>query len=308
MVNISASARAGHWSRRRLTAGDMAFHVVNGLFLFLFFLICVYPFYYMLIYSISNPQQAEKGIYLLPRSLTLINYIHVFQLQGILSAAWVSVMRTVLGTVITVGCSSFFAYLVTKQEMYFRRFIYRFLVITMYFNSGLIPWYLTMKTYHLNNSFLVYIIPGALSAYYVVLLKTFIEQLPPSLEESAKLDGAGYYTIFARIIFPLSKPILATIAIFASVGQWNSWFDNYILVSSEKLKTLQLVLYDYLNQASAIAQSTDIHDKAKAAVGQLTPEAVRMTITMVVTLPILFVYPFMQKYFVKGIMLGAVKG
>ncbi len=309
MVKPVPTAGRAHVRRAsRSSAGDKVFNIVDSFLLFLFFVLCMYPFYYVLIYSLSNPQEAQKGVYLIPAGFTLANYVQVFELKGIFQSAMVSFLRTIGGTVITVACSSFFAYLVTKQEMYLRKTIYRFLVVTMYFNSGLIPWYLTMKLYHLNNNFLLYIIPSALSAYYVVLLKTFIEQIPPSLEESAKLDGAGYFRIFCRIVFPLAGPILATIAVFASVSQWNNWFDNYILVTNENLKTLQLVLYEYLNQASSIAQSTDINDKARYATQQLTPQAIRMTITMVVTLPILFVYPFLQKYFVKGIMLGAVKG
>ena len=164
-----------------------------------------------------------------------------------------------------------------------------------------------MRAYHLTDNFLVYILPTAISAYYVVLLKTYIENLPPALEESAKLDGAGYVTIFFRIIMPLSKPILATIVVFAAVAQWNNWFDNYIYVQSDNLKTLQLVLYEYLNQASQISQtSTTVLQHGLGSV--ITPQSVRMAIAMIATLPILCVYPLMQKHFVKGIMLGAVKG
>ncbi|MEA4890134.1 MAG: carbohydrate ABC transporter permease [Clostridiaceae bacterium] len=292
-----------HEMKRSLS--DRSFSLINGFLLIMFFLLCIYPFYYVLIYSLSNPSEAQKGITLFPRGFTFNNYVRVFQLEGMFTSAFVSLLRTICGTAITIVCCSFFAYLVSKQEMCGRKIVYRFLVITMYFNSGLIPWYLTMKTYHLNNSFLLYIIPSAISAYYIVLLKTFIEQMPQSLEESAKLDGAGYFMIFRKVIFPLSKPIIATIAVFAAVGQWNSWFDNYILVQNDQLKTLQLVLYEYLNKASSIAQQTD---KTHGVVIQITPQAVRMTITTVVTIPILFVYPFMQKYFVKGIMLGAIKG
>jgi ABC-type glycerol-3-phosphate transport system permease component len=196
--------------------------------------------------------------------------------------------------------------------MYFRRFIYRLVVITMYVNSGLIPWFLTMKMYGLSNNIWVYIVPRAISAYYVILLKTFMEPLPASLEESAELDGAGILTVFTRIIFPLSKPILATIAVFAAVTQWNSWFDNLILVTRADLKTLQLTLRDVLNRASALAkqmnQSGSGSSMEIASTMDITPTSVRMTMTMIVTLPILFVYPFMQRYFIKGIMLGAIKG
>jgi ABC-type glycerol-3-phosphate transport system permease component len=162
--------------------------------------------------------------------------------------------------------------------------------------------------FHLNRSFLLYVIPGAVSAYFVILIKTFMEQLPPSLEESAKLDGAGYFRIFMSIIFPLSMPIIATIAVFSAVAQWNSWVDNFLFMTNPKLKTLQLTLYEYLTQTNRIAQATMQERNSGQAVRELTPAAVRMTITMVVTLPIVFVYPFLQKYFVKGLMLGAIKG
>ena len=274
---------------------DVIFYGMDHVLMFLVMLLCVYPFYYVFIYSLSTPSDAQKGIAFFPRGLTLSNYAQVFRLSGIPSALLISCMRTLIGTVIT------------KEKMYGRKIIYRMVVITMYFSSGLIPWYLTMKLYHLNNTFLVYVLPTAISAYYIVLLKTFMEQLPESLEESAKLDGAGYLQIFTKIVFPLSKPIVATITVFAAVAQWNSWFDNYILVSSEHLKTLQLMLYEYLNEASAIATMSNT-ERNQGVMVQITPEAVRMTITMVVTMPILFIYPLMQKHFVKGIMLGAVKG
>jgi putative aldouronate transport system permease protein len=269
--------------------------------------LCFYPFYYVFIYSISDPSAAQKGITILPKGVTLYNYLRVLKLEGIFRSFLISLSRTVSGTAITVLACSFFAYLVTKN-MYGRKIIYRFVIITMYLNSGLIPWYLTLKAYHMTNTFWVYIIPSAISAYYIVLLKTFIENLPISLEESAKLDGAGYITVFAKIVFPLSKPILATITVFSAVAQWNNWFDNYILVQSKQLETLQLMLYNYLNQASQLSQMSTSSLQHGAAASALTAQSIRMTITMVATLPILFVYPWMQKYFVKGIMLGAVKG
>lgn len=294
--------------KHKLSAWDIVFYALTFFLMILMMFLCLYPFYYVFIYSISDPSAAQKGLTFLPREVTLSNYAQVFRLEGISGALIVSVLRTVVGTSLTILCCSFFAYLVTKGNMVGRKIVYRMVVVTMYFNSGLIPWYLTMKAYQLNNTFWVYVIPTAVSAYYVVLLKTFIEQLPSSLEESARLDGAGYLRCFASIVFPLSKPIVATITVFAAVAQWNSWFDNYILVSEKSMKTLQLILYDFLNQASAIANMSNSERTQGAATIQITPEAVRMTITMVVTLPILFIYPFMQKHFVKGIMLGAVKG
>lgn len=189
-----------------------------------------------------------------------------------------------------------------------RRFIYRFVLVTMYFNAGFIPWYLTMKAYGLQNNFLLYVLPTALSGFNIILIKTFIEQLPPALEESARIDGAGYWTTFTRIIFPLSTPIIATIAVFSAVGQWNTWFDNFFLVENPNLQTLQLVLYNFLNQSNSISSMSAAEMTNSAEVRTMTPQSIQMTITMLVTLPIVVVYPMLQRFFVKGIMMGAVKG
>lgn len=294
--------------KRTSNVSGVIFDIINYLILALFMLMCIYPFYYIFIYSISEPSKVAAGVTLLPAGFTLDNYRKIFELPGIAHAAMISVLRTVIGTSITICCCTFFAYLLTKREMFLRKIIYRFLIVTMYFSAGLIPWYLTMRMLHLNNNFLLYVLPGAISAFDIVLIKTYIEQLPPALEEAAIIDGAGYLTVFRKIILPLSGPIVATIVIFEAVNQWNAWQDNFFLVQDENLTTLQLMLYNYLNQASAIASQSmqDLTRGAKAI--KITPETVRMTITMIVTLPIIFIYPFMQKHFVKGIMLGAVKG
>lgn len=271
-------------------------------------IMCIYPFYYVFIYSISNPKQAQAGIFLWPAGFNLDTYRGIFRLNDIPNAFLISLARTLLGTAITIACSSFFAYLVTNQNMYFRKFVYRFVIVTMYLNAGLIPWYMTMKAYGLQNNFLLYIIPGAVTAYYVILLKTYMEQLPRELEESAKMDGAGIFTVFVRIIFPLSKPIIATVGVYSLVGQWNQWTDNYFLVTSNKLQTLQMVLYNYLSQANRFQNMTSSAIDSSSAMSAITPTSVKMCITMIVVVPILFVYPFLQRYFVKGIMMGAVKG
>lgn len=294
--------------RIRQSKASRVFDICNYAVLFLFFLMTLYPFYYIFIYSISSPIEAQKGIVLLPTHPTIDNYLEVFKLSGLFHSLVVSVLRTVIGTALTVVCSSFFAYLVTKDRLRFRKIIYRFVVITMYLNAGLIPWYIVMRLYGFNNSFLLYVVPTAITAYYVILIKTYFESLPPSLEESAQIDGAGYLTRFARIVLPMSTPIIATIVVFSAVAQWNTWYDNFFLVQDKGLRTLQLVLYDYLNEANHLAMRSIEEINRGMAVPRLTPTSVRMTITMVVTLPILFVYPWMQKYFVKGLMLGAVKG
>ncbi|AZN41011.1 carbohydrate ABC transporter permease [Paenibacillus albus] len=284
------------------------FDIVNYTIQALFTLLCVYPFYYIFIYSISDPQQALKGVFLLPTGFTIVNYTHIFRLDNMIHSFFISLLRTVIGTVVTIACSSWLAYAVTKNELYFRKTIYRFVVITMYFNAGLIPWYITMKQLGLKNNFMLYILPVAVVAYYVVLLKTFIEQLPQALEESAMMDGAGFFKIFTHVIFPLSMPIIATIAVFASVGQWNTWYDNYFLVSDDRLQTLQLILYNYLTDAQRIVSSSNLQDLNRGLATKISPDSIRITVTMVVTIPVLLVYPFLQRFFVKGLMLGAIKG
>ena len=196
--------------------------------------------------------------------------------------------------------------------MWGRKVWYRLLVVTMYFNAGLIPWYLNMSMLGLTDNFLAYIIPGIVAPYNIILVKTYIESIPGELEESAQMDGATYMTIFRKIIWPLSKPILATIAIFGAVGNWNSFTDSLILMpNSPQLHTLQHKLYTYLNAASnlkSMMNSGSGSVSGAAAENVLNAKTIKYTISMVTVIPILMVYPFMQRYFEKGIMLGAVKG
>lgn len=287
---------------------DICFQLLNGMIFILFALICIYPFYYVLIYSISDPQIAVRGVTLWPVGFTFVNYTTLFKLNNILNAFVVSAARAISGTLITVISCTFFAFLMTNRYLWGRKIIYRFSVFTMYINAGLIPWYLLMDGLGFRNNFLLYIIPTAMSAYNVILIKTYLESLPSSLMESAEVEGAGLFTIYCKIILPLSKPILATIAVFSAVGQWNSWFDNMLLVTNPKLQTLQLILYNYLNSAQAVANMSQLDLARGMAAKAATPQSIQVTITIITTLPILFVYPFMQRYFVKGIMIGAVKG
>lgn len=297
--------------RDRITLGD----IINVIVLLAFTFLCFYPFWYIFIGSISNPNISVRTLTFLPKDVTWFNYREVLRSKGLMEAMTVSVARTVLGTLLSVLLTSFMAYLFTLQKMPARKFFYRLVIITMYLSGGLIPTFLVFKSYGLLNSFWVYIIPGAISVYNMVLVKTFMENgVPESLGESASLDGAGPMTIFFRIMLPLSLPILATIALFVAVGQWNSWFDNMIYnTRNSDLDTLQYLLYKKLNEANKIAEaarsgSTTMVGEMLTKQMTLTPDSIRMTITMLVTLPILCVYPFLQKYFVKGIMVGAVKG
>jgi putative aldouronate transport system permease protein len=291
-----------------LRLGSKVFDIANYLLLTLFVLLCIYPFYYVFIYSISDPSKVVQGVFLLPAGFKLETYKNILSLPYIKNSFFISVARTVVGTLLTVVCCSFFAYLLTKDKMLFRKLVYRLLVVTLYINAGLIPWYITMKILQLDDNFLLYILPTAVSGFFVILIKTYIEQLPLALEESAMIDGAGYLTLFWRVIFPLCMPIVATVAIFAAVGQWNNWIDNYFLVHNQHLKTLQLTLYEFLSSASSFTNMDPSSITKNAQIIKMTPESIKMSTTMIVTFPILAVYPFMQRFFVKGIMLGAIKG
>lgn len=297
----------------RLTAEDVVFNIINYTIFILFALICLFPFYYLFINTISDNSLVGAGrIQLVPQGIHFNNYIGLTKINGLGTSFIVSIARTVIGTILMVGASAMVGYLVTKQEMWGRKFWYRFLVITMYFNAGLVPWYMNMSMLGLTNNFLAYIIPGIISPYNIILVKTYIESIPAELEESASIDGAGYFRIFRCIIFPLCKPILATIAIFGAVGHWNSFTDSLILMSGKpELHTLQHRLYTYMNEATNLAAMIqqgggDIGNLATQASMNMRP--IKFTVAMATVIPILLVYPFMSKYFEKGIMLGAVKG
>lgn len=296
---------------KRQSAGGIAFRVLNYTFLGLFTLSCIFPFYYLFINTISSNELSSTGyITFYPRDIHFNNYIDVLKIKGLGHAALVSLYRTVVGTLLTVFASAFLGYLFTKKAMWARKLAYRSVVVTMYFSAGIIPWYLTMHNLHLTNNYLAYVLPSIISPFNIILVKTFVESLPPSLEESASIDGAGYSRIFRSIVFPLCLPILATITIFSAVYQWNAFVDTAYLMTNQKYYTLQYLLYRYLNEANSLAnliKSTS--DMSSINVQNMqTPTSVRMTVTMIVVFPILFVYPFFQRFFVKGILIGAVKG
>ena len=301
-----------HKKKYRTRPGDMLFNLINYLIFILFTVACIFPFYYLFINTISDNDLVVKGVInFIPRGLHLDNYKSLLNVSDLSNAFLVSVGRTLLGTAFMVAASAFVGYLVTKQEMWGRKFWYRFLIITMYFNAGLIPWFLNMQMLGLTNTFWAYIIPGIVAPYNIILVKTYIESIPAELEESAQIDGATHMVIFRKIIWPLSKPVLATIAIFGAVGHWNSFTDSLILMqSAPTLYTLQHRLYIYLNTASNLSALMESGGQVSDAVlkSALSAKVIKYTISMVTVIPILVVYPFMQRYFEKGIMLGAVKG
>ena len=298
--------------KQKLTATDVLFHICNYSVFAVLTLLCAYPFYYLIINSISaNDLSANGAINLIPRGIHLKNYLEVFKLSGLPMAALVSVARTVIGTACTVMASAYLGFMFTQERLWHRKLWYRLVVITMYFNAGLIPMFMTMKTLHLTNSFWVYIIPAIVQPFNIIMTKTYIESLPPALQEAAEIDGAGILTRFFKIVLPISTPILATIAIWAAVGQWNSFQDTLIYITDQKLYSLQYLLYTYLNQASSLANLVKATGNASSVASMATmqtPTSIRMTVSVIVVLPILLIYPMFQRYFVKGIMVGSVKG
>ena len=311
MAETRKIAKARHTAmgiEYKTSGGDKVFMVVNITFFVLFTLLCIFPFYYLFINTISDNDLVNRGVItLLPQGIHIQNYIALKSVSDFGQSVFISVTRTILGTALMVLASAFAGYLTTKKEMWHRSLWYRALVITMYFNAGLIPWYLNMLGLGLTNNYLGYIIPGIVAPYNIILVKTYVESIPGELEESARIDGASNMQVFTKIILPLSKPILATIAVFGAVGNWNSFQDSLILMSNTpSLYTLQHRLYVYLNSSSNLANEMQSGGNVSAAM--LNTKVIQYTISMVTIVPIMLVYPFMQQYFEEGIMLGAVKG
>ena len=284
---------------------DIIYNVIAVCFFTLVGLICFYPFYYLMICTISEQKMVDLNqIMFLPHGINFKNYVEIFQIQNLANSAFISVARTVCTTALSLVCTSYMAYFFTKNNMWGRKFWYRFTVITMYFSAGMIPEYLNNRMLGLTNSFGIYVIPAAISVYNMVLVKTNIESMSPELEESAYLDGAGYLTTFFKIVLPLQNPILATVSLFTAVNQWNDFFTTKLYITNTKLYTLQYLLYELLQQVTAAAEQINNANPYAS----ITPTGIRLTLTAIVVIPIICVYPFVQRFYVKGIMVGAVKG
>lgn len=310
MAEKKKNKKQGMIYRRK--PGDVVFDILNYSVFAIFTISCIFPFYYIFINTISDPSLVVAGkITLWPQGINIQNYINMLQVDALFTAFGVTIARTFIGTALMVAASGLIGYLVTKEEMWHRKIWYRFIIITMYFNAGIIPWYMNMEMLGLTGNFLAYIIPGIVAPYNIILVKTYIESIPAELEESAFMDGAGFFTVFRKIIWPLSKPILATIAIFGAVGHWNSFTDSLILMQeNSELFTLQHLLYNYLTSTANLDKLIDPTGGVSSDLIQAmtSGKVIKYTVSMVTIIPILLVYPFMQRYFEKGIMLGAVKG
>ena len=295
--------------RIRRSVEDRCFDTVNWTLLILIALITLYPFYYILILSFNEGNDAVRGgIYLLPRVFTLNNYREFFSDPTWLSALWVTVARTVLGTLISVGFTSVVSYALSRKNLVGRKVYMKIMIFAMYFSGGMIPYYNLLKALGLLNSFLVYLIPGALNLFFVMTGISFFQDIPEEVIESAYPDGAGDGKIFISIILPISLPLLATMTLFIAVNHWNSWIDAAYYVRSDQLRTLAYKMREVINQ-SMTPTTTDATTLQFASEHSKTTTTSLQMAAMIVSIgPILFVYPFLQKYFAKGMMLGAVKG
>jgi putative aldouronate transport system permease protein len=290
-------------------SGDTLFSVfVYGFLIFIFF-ITFYPFWNIAVLSLNSAEDSIRGgIYFWPREFSLTSYREILTDREILHAVLVTIGRTLIGTPLAVLVVSLLAYPLSKRDLIGGKAIALYFIFTMYFGGGLIPYYMVLKGLHLIDTFWVYIFPGLMNVFHMILVRTFIQQLPSELDESAKIDGANDLQIFFRVILPLTMPVLATVGLFTAIGHWNSWFDSYVFTYKPGLKTLQAVLVKILNQyqtGSMVSEAQKIADSAKRLA--VSPDTIRMAATMVATLPIILVYPFLQRYFVKGMTLGAVK-
>ncbi|TLS49046.1 carbohydrate ABC transporter permease [Paenibacillus antri] len=298
---------------RYRSPGDRIFDFCNVVFMILLVIVTLYPFVNSMAVSLNDAKDSIKGgIYLWPRVFTWDNYEYVFREATIFHATLISILRTVIGTVVTVFCSAMVAYTISRPEFVLRKFVTVAFVLTMYFNGGLIPNFLLIRELGMLNSFWVYVIPGIIGVFNLIIIRSFIEGLPEGILESARIDGSGEFTTFMKIVLPLSVPVLATVALFTGVWQWNSWFDVFLYNSSTvELSTLQYELMKILQNSNASMSSSGSDAFARgmnADANVVTPTSVRATMTIVASLPIMLVYPFLQKYFVQGMTLGGVKG
>ncbi len=294
---------------RKHSNGDITFNIFNYSLMILLSVITLYPFLNVLAISFNNSVDTVKGgITIFPREFTLENYIQIFKTDSLITAIIISVIRTVIGTVTGIISAGMVAFTISRRDFFAVKFITVLYIITMYVSGGLIPDYMLIRNLHLTNNFLVYVLPGLISVFNVIVIRAFIDGLPFELQESAKLDGANDFIIFYKIVFPLCLPAIATLSLFIAVGHWNSWLDTYLYNGSNKnLTTLQFELQKILLSSQSSGRQDIYGSSDMVAQKRVSPESIRMAMTIVATVPILLVYPFVQKYFMKGLTLGAVK-
>ncbi len=282
---------------------DRTFDVINYLIMTLVLVVMVFPFLYVINYSLSDPSQVSGKFLIYPINPTFDSYVTLLKDPTIWNGVFISVARTVLGTVIMIFFTSMAGYVLTRDDFMVVKYFLRFFIITLYFSSGIIPMYLLIQGLGLTSSFWVYVIPSAVNVFNMILIKTYIESIPKELEEAALIDGANDLYLFFKIMFPISMPVIAAVSLFAAIGQWNSFIDTqFYNAMNPELFPLQYVLYNSLQTITNIEQ----YQFEKSP--NITPQSLKMAMTVVTVLPIMLVYPFLQKYFMKGLLIGSIKG
>lgn len=303
--------------KKKKSIGDKVFDIANITLMLVIVVAVLYPFMNAVAISLNDANDTTRGgITIFPRVFTLKNYQLIFVNPMVYNAYIITIGRTVFGTISALFFTSILAYGLAHTNLKGRTFYLIICIIPMYFGGGLIPSYFLIKSLGLINNFWVYVIPGFVGIWNVLLMKTYFQGIPISLEESARIDGANYFTIFFKIILPISTPIIATIALFVGVYQWNSWFDAYIYVTKTNLKPMQSVLLSIISQAKFAETLAAASAGAGGAINagnvgknaQVNVRSITMATMFVTILPIIMVYPFLQRYFVKGIMIGSIKG
>jgi putative aldouronate transport system permease protein len=290
--------------------GENLFDSANILFMILLCVVMLYPFWHIILYSINSASDSDRGgLYLWPRIFTLANYKFMFDRGGIFQAYFVSAMRILISVPIHLFVTSMTAFALSRPKILFRNFIITFFFITMIFSGGMIPSFLVLNYLKLINTFWIYLLPGMFGVWSFIVFKTMLrESVPEELIESALMDGSGFFTVFLKFVIPLSLPSYAALGLFNAIGQWNDWFTGIYYIRNSALVPIQSYLRMFLNSTSIandVAKATD--GKFDIEPSLISPTSVKMAAVAITTIPILIVYPFVQRYFVKGVLIGAIK-
>ncbi|MFC0216589.1 carbohydrate ABC transporter permease [Paenibacillus chartarius] len=293
----------------KLSASDRTLRAIIYLLLLVLSFVTFYPFWNSLVISFNSGSDTSLGgVTFWPREFTVENYMIVFKEKNIFNAYLITILRTVIGTVLSIFFTAMFAYGLSKKGLVFKKMYMIICVVTLYFSGGLIPYFVLIHSIKLYDTFAFLVINGMVNVYNMIIFRTFFAELPDGLEESARMDGCSNYGVFFRIVLPISGPVLATLSLFTAVGLWNDWFTPAVFINSQELIPLQTLLVQIINAGTTATLIANLNTHAQSMVqNTVTVKALQMATMMVATLPILAVYPFLQKYFVKGALVGSLK-
>lgn len=301
--------RAARKSKRKKTKEDYVIDSTIWIVMIFVTIVTLYPFYYCVVQAFNNGMDSSLGgVYFFPRVPTLDNFITLLSDGNWGNAIFISIAKTAAGTALGLFATSILAYALSFEKILFKTVYYKLYIFTMYFSGGMIPFYILLKNIGLINSFWVYVIPGMINVYYMLIMINFFRTIPNSLYESARLDGANDFMIFIKIALPLSKASLATVGLFFAVQQWNAWIDSVYYITKAELRPMAFLMMEIINKSATASSISNAQSAGYAASAmQSTTTSLQMASMVLAVAPILMVYPFLQKYFVKGVMIGAVK-